>query len=384
MYKRSNQLIIKIGEPLVQSVYSENGDLLLKKGRIITTERQKMILINLGFCLQSECENIPESRPKSLSASRNKSENQEDIFDIKSRWLEELFRVFNLAKQTQVANFSYRVIRLATEIQRISECQQDALLAAFQLDHENHYGLVHALHCAVICETIAKSIGLSRIDRLGIIAGALTHDLGIVEVQDKLHQQKTALTDQQWQQIRQHPYQSWQKLVELGVNDKIWLDIAQQHHERLDGTGYPDGLSDKQLPLGVRIMAVADIYTALIRPTVFRSENSGKSALTVLYKERGATLDARLVDVLIKEIGVYPIGSLVRLSNQEIAVVIKCGEIKSKPVVSALLSPDGQIYPSSKLRQTAEIQFKIVKELSLAKNRFLHTNIENEWSSSVL
>jgi len=378
-YRRVKGLDIEIGSPLISSVYSKENMLLLKKGRIITTQHQKLILVNSGYILKSVKK---ELTPPLLTSAKNERYNVKgDIFDIKSRWLEELYLVFNLAEkedkeEKENTNFSHRILTLALEIQEVHEFQPNALLAAFQLDNENHYGLVHALHCAVLCEAIAKSLKVPRVERLGILAGALTHDLGIVTIQDKLHKQKESLSDEQWKDVQQHSRRGHQKLIDLGVSDKIWLEIALHHHERLNGTGYPDQLKADEMALGVRIMSIVDIYTAMIRPTIFRAENSGKTTLTILYKEKGISLDANLVDVLINKLGVFPLGTLVKLANGETAVVTKRGDVKSKPIVTALLGLDTGLYKKPVERDTALDEFKIKHDLSLVKHQLLQSQIE--------
>jgi HD-GYP domain-containing protein (c-di-GMP phosphodiesterase class II) len=368
---------ITVGVPLTNSIYNSTGELLLKKGRMITTLRQMDILLKQGH-VQVNVQ-VSDRERKSTLPHCKRSVNI-DIFDLKSIWLEELYLVFNLAKKTIATNFSYRLINLSLELQQQAENRQDALIAAFQLDHENHYGLIHALHCAVICEIIAKAEGIPRIERLSIIVGALTHDLGIIDVQDKLHQQITPLTDQQRTEIQTHSTKSYAKLCQLGVNDNTWLNIAKYHHERLDGSGYPDGLKGEEIPVSVKIMSIADIYTAIIRPTPFREEKSGKSALSILYREKNISLDARLIDLFIQEFGVNPPGSLVRLKNREIAVVTHRGASMIHPVVAALQSGDGVIYSPPKKRDTRDKNNKIVGNEPLKKNSLILSKVERLWA----
>ncbi len=379
---RVNGRDIQVGQPLARSVYSRSGELLLKKGRAITTSRQKDVLMQSGYFLNSDIESEALFRQSVMSIDDLNHVDDNDVFDVKNGWIEELYDVFNLIHHSEVVNFRYRILKLAVEMQCYIENHHDALLAAFQMDHENHYGLVHALFSATTCEMIAKSVGLTQIERLGIIAGALTHDIGIVEMQDKLHLQETSLSDEQWKLVRGHPKKSYDTLLELEVDDPVWLNIAHHHHERLDGSGYPEGLKGDQLSIAVRIMCIADMYTAIIRPTVFRSEKSGKKALTILYKERGTCLDAELIDLFIKEIGIFPLGSLVRLQSNEVAVVVKRGKTRSKPIVLAVLDVNGKAYPEAILRNSEVDEFKIIGEMSLVKNRLIYNRIEEAVSNA--
>ncbi len=380
--------MIKVGSPIAQSIYLKSGDLLFKHGRMVTSQRQKKVLVAQGFFLD-EPELVPPKPAPSADVIPTYALNhapppaKDTIFDVKERWLGELYHIFKLAREPLVVSFSYQITKLANEIQWVCEYHQDALLAAFHIDSESDYGLLHALHRAIIGEVIAKQSDLTRNQRLPILCGALTHDLGMADIQTALHHQKSALTDEQVQQLKQHPLESHKELSRLGVDDKDWLDIALHHHERIDGSGYPHNLTADAIPLSVKIASVADTYTALVRPTNSRTCNSGKKALAILYKERSVSLDAGLIDKLINIVGIFPIGALVRLNNGEIGVVVKSGKKISQPVVSILQSANLKIIQGRRLRDIQDEQFTIADELSLADYPSLVEPVHNQWTAVI-
>jgi len=377
---------IKVGSAITQSIYLKSGDLLFKNGRVVTSQRQKKVLIAQGFIkiepskapTGADKNTVPDYALKYLPAVPS-----DTVFDVKERWLGELYHIFKLSKEPLVLNFSYQILKLANEIQWVCEYHQNALLAAFHIDSFNDYGLLHALHCGIISEIIAKNCQLTRAQRLSIIAGAITHDLGMAEEQTALHKQKSALSEAQLLELGKHPAESYKRLIKLGIDDKDWLDIALHHHERLDGTGYPHKLAGDHIPLAVRIMSVADTYTALVRPTDNRQSNSGKKALTILYKERGCGLEAKLIDILINVVGIYPIGALVHIANGEIGVVVKCGKKVSQPIVSVLLGSDRQIIRSRRLRDSQNELFSVEDEIPLTDHLELVEHIQKQWSAVV-
>lgn len=365
---------LTLGEQLKRSVFNARGELLLKHGKVLTTERQLNILLQNGYFMDKHV--APKKLVRSSTSPVTAEHSEETIFDIKERWIAELYSLLIGSQKTTIHNFSHRVLALALEIQLQAEQQHDGLIAALQLDRDNHYGLVHALHCAINCELIGLANGLGQVSRLMVVAAALTHDIGIIIEQEFFNEIKGKLSSNQQEAIKQHPQKSQKILRLLGIRDKLWLDAVRHHHERLDGSGYPDGLKGPELTVQARILAIADVYSAIVHPTAFRRKNSGKYALTTLYQSRGKQLDGKLIERFIAEIGVYPPASLVRLNNNEVGVVVSQGDLKHEPTVAALISPSGDIYHHAKERDSSQDQYKIVREEPLEKFNILRYKIE--------
>jgi predicted HD phosphohydrolase len=318
---------ITLGQPLHYSVYNNGGELLLKKGHIITTKHPRKIILIPGP------PDANELNPNSVT-----SYNPENIFKLKTLWLSELYALLISRKKVTIHHFSHRILSLFLQVQLQVEHQQDAVLGALKIDFENDYGLNHALHCAVISKMIAKRIGLNQIERLVIVAAALSHDIGIIVEQEVYHQQTQPLSEQQQNEIKQHPLLSETRLRKLGVDNERRLDIAKHHHERLDGSGYPDQLTGEHISVPARALAIADIYCAIVHPTLFRPENSG-----------------------------------------EHAVVVAHGSHSQIPLVSALISPQGTLYLRPKPGVFAQQDNHIIKEESLSKYNMLLEPIEKLW-----
>lgn len=374
-YRRVNKSEIILGYELRYSVYNKLGELLLRHNKVITTNRQQETILTQGF-MREEDEILSRRAKDNIPADINKK----NIFELKNSWLSELYFLLIEKQSSKQSNFSYRILHLSLEIQLQAQQNCDSLLASLQLDLDSHYGLIHALHVAVCCEIIGKSSDLDQMRRLPLIAAGLTHDLGIIIEQDTINEQKQSLTEKQWSHIKQHSVRSSNMLCKLGVDDHGWLDAVRHHHERMDGSGYPDSLQGAQLSLESRVLAIADIYSAMVRPTIYREENIGKEALAELYKMRGKQVDAKLVEDFIGAIGIYPPGSLVRLANNEIAVVYARGIKKNVLDVYCLISPDNELYLKPIMRKTHRDPYKIVKGEKLCEHKALLETIEMLWS----
>jgi HD-GYP domain-containing protein (c-di-GMP phosphodiesterase class II) len=386
-YVRVKLKHLNIGDPLTESIYNSAGDLLLRRGRMITTDHQQQILMKQGYInkrdddLEHFAQRKVSAVPKVGGSFRSRSDHLEDIFMLLSQWLNRLFHIFNLSQKQEKVDFSYQVLQLALDVQLQCTQRPDTLLAALQMDHDNHYGLVHALHCAAICEVMARGEHITQLERLAMIAGALTHDFGIIRLQEELHQQAEKPSDAQWELIHQHPLTGETLLREQGIDDPVWLALVRHHHERLDGSGYPDACEADQLSVPVRIMSIADTYTAVTRPTAFRKENTVNSALKILYTEGEFKLDRSLVGRFIKRIGIYPCGSLVRLSNHEVAVVTEQQQELKRPKVTTLVATTGNTLIKPQPRKLQADGLEIIGVEPFSRFRALQPTMESLWGA---
>ena len=246
-----------------------------------------------------------------------------------------------------------RCLYLAHQIQNVCKLHESGILAALQLNRNPKHQYIKELLAGVLCELLAKKTGMSPSSRLLLICASLTQDIAMLDLQDsKLDRQSTPLTDSQRNFIRKHPKTGRNILVKAGVKDSLWLDAVEQHHERLDGSGYPNNLMGEDISIGAKILAIADMYAAMVRPRGDRGIKIPKYAIKGVFLQRGEQLDITLVKNLIDILGVYPPGSWVKLANGELGVVSGSGQNVPFPVVSVLLDNSGQLLPSAQSRDT--------------------------------
>ena len=198
----------------------------------------------------------------------------------------------------------------------------------------------HSLECAVLALLLGESVGLSpkRLRLLGI--GALLQDIGMARYGD-LAAKPGPLTADEFERLKGHTTEGFRFLrFEVGL-PVLATHVALQHHERLDGSGYPQGRSDKDVHLFGRIAAVADVYTALRSPRPFREALPAHDAMLRLKQMGGRQLDADLVRRLSECVAVYSVGTPVLLTSGELAVVVAQRRAGSAlPRVRIIATPD--------------------------------------------
>jgi HD-GYP domain-containing protein (c-di-GMP phosphodiesterase class II) len=145
---------------------------------------------------------------------------------------------------------------------------------------------------------IGEQLGLSPTRLRSLAIGGLLHDIGKLSVPDSILQKPGPLDDDEFAVVKLHPERGRELLNELGGFDETVRRLVLDHHERLDGSGYPRGLAGDQIDLATRILAVCDVYDALVSPRVYRSAWPREKALALLRDESYTAFDGRCVAAL--------------------------------------------------------------------------------------
>ena len=285
-----------------------------------------------------------------------------DIFiwvDVQHKFLADTFDQLLISPDRKQIS---RCLYLAHKIQHACQDHSMGLLAVLQLNRNPHNQHVKELYAAVLCELIGRQVGMRPSARLLLLCAAMTQDIGMLDLQeDRLDKQATGLTEGQRRQIQKHPLNGLKILEQAGVKDSVWLSAVEQHHERLDGKGYPQALSGDQISQAARILALADIYVAMARPRGDRSALLPREAMKQIFHSRGEHIDADLAKTLISVLGTQPPGSWVRLANNEIAVVIRRSDIPAFPIVGSVISSQGEHLERAIIRDTGDRSFTMVE-----------------------
>jgi len=175
---------------------------------------------------------------------------------------------------------------------------QGLLGLASTVSSQAPYTRGHSSRVAELSLELALRMGLPRPAAETIAQAALLHDLGKIGVPESILRKPGALTGEEWEIMRRHPVMGAQIVAPLEFFDDGAI-IVRHHHERLDGSGYPDGLAGEGIPLGARIVAVADVYDALTSGRPYRAGLGHAEAVQALHHEGGRTLDDRLVALLV-------------------------------------------------------------------------------------
>lgn len=222
---------------------------------------------------------------------------------------------------------------------------QDAMLLLSSIKNKDNYTREHSLNVAILSIVLGRKLGMSReeLEELGL-AGML-HDVGKVLTPDEILKKPGKLTPEEYLVMKMHPTQGRDILLSSGITG-VPLEVAHSHHERLDGSGYPRGLKEANIPLCVKMAAIADTFDAITSDRVYGTGRTNIEAFKILQAGGGNHYDSKLVSEFIDAIGVYPPGTVVQLSNGDIGLVVRTNpDSKLRPVV--LIMKDRRLRPVS-------------------------------------
>ena len=188
------------------------------------------------------------------------------------------------------------------------------------------------------------------------------HDIGKIRIPDEILHKPGRLTDMEMNIMRDHVYYGVRVLEEMEIESHLVRTVSE-HHERLDGYGYPNGARGEEISKAGRMLAIADVYDALTADRCYKAGMSSQKALQILLNDAPSKLDKELVQLFIKCMGIYPVGSLVKLNNERIAMVVTQNEDKPlSPVVKIFYSLRGNHYIQPKdLDLSADTTVRIEK-----------------------
>jgi putative nucleotidyltransferase with HDIG domain len=210
----------------------------------------------------------------------------------------------------------------------VSECVKsimhnpDALLWVGKIRDRDEYTAEHSLNVGILAMTFGRHLGADEeeLNVLGLCG--ILHDVGKMKTPLEVLNKEGRLTAEEFQIMKKHPVDGRDILINHKDAHHSAVDVCYSHHEALDGSGYPRGLTANNISDITRMVTICDVYDAITSERIYKKGQSSLEALKVLYQNRDTKFDNRLVTEFIECIGLYPPGSIVELKNGEIGIVI--------------------------------------------------------------
>lgn len=234
----------------------------------------------------------------------------------------------------------------------------DVQMSLNDIASNDEYTYTHSVSTMVYALMVARKLNYSeqKLTLLGM--GTLLHDIGKMLIDRDIMFKEGKLTQQEYDYVKMHSLYGYQTLRRLISIPEQVCQIAYMHHERLDGTGYPQGLRGEELNEFIRIVSIVDVYDALTTDRCYRKKWPANRAMDYLMERSGKEFDPELLGLFAQQIAVYPNGSMVRLSDQCLGIV--AGQNRGMP-----LRPFVRVVQDSEGRDIVPYELDLMKELSI-------------------
>lgn len=220
--------------------------------------------------------------------------------------------------------FSLSILKSAAEdiVESVNR-NPDALVSLSQIKGYDNYTFVHSVNVAILIASLCRTMGYPNELLAEVGMGGLLHDIGKMRVPESILNKPGKLTDAEFAIVKRHPEFGVEAIFDKrGISD-ITRKIVLQHHERYSGNGYPYGIKGERIHEVGLISAVADVYDAMTSEKVYRAAWTPQKALALIFQECDKGFSRRVVEHFTKLMGIYPVGSFVKLVSGEMGVVIR-------------------------------------------------------------
>ena len=224
---------------------------------------------------------------------------------------------------------------------------RSALFDIFVLRENHCYTFEHSISVAVYATLIGVHMGLTDNELYNLVIGSLLHDLGKLKISNTILDKPTRLSDKEFLAIKQHPRYGLLLTKDLNEITPEMSAIIEQHHERLDGTGYPNNLKENSILYLAKIVSVCDIFDAVTSKRSYHNPLSGKKGFGILADEVDKHhISKEIVDVFDRNMIYYCQNSYVTLNNGELCIVMQNTKGARQPIVISCVTK--QIYDLNK------------------------------------
>lgn len=383
---------LKPGQVFSQAVYSEGDNLLLPEGvplrqkeidflrncginfvstngRLLSEEKNAKPPLQENKIEAKEQEPQPEKKGTGKFSIRDVQQNAGPYRAYKTT-IEKLAGIFTSIKSG--ADLEMRVVdniglNLLQDLRENTDSFITYILGGEVSGNELAKSSVNT---AILSALTAQELKLSNHKINNIVSGALLHDVGMFRLSRGITEKKGGLSDAEREQIKSHPLHSSKIVTKELLGSQEVGNITLQHHERWDGNGYPHKLAGEAIDMGARIVSVADAFEAMVSKKSYRDSMCGYKAVKNLLADNARRFDPAVIMAFTRIMGIYPIGSIVKLNDGSVARVTSINiNAPMRPVVQMLTDKDNNILHSGE---------QVIINLLNDKTLFIKNAFEND------
>lgn len=382
---------IIIGQPLPCALRDISGVLLASQGFKVQSREELDVVVGRRSQIYIDCDESDNFRRGYFKRLNNMVMKDEELgkiadvqispYDKKSSppveissepdWLDLQSQAHVMLRDTNPETFLPRLEKLQNDLNRFTLRNPDGtLFAVIHLagSEIRRYSATHVLLVSVICSLAGRDVlKWPDADLAALGSAALTMNIGMTELQDRLATQRSPPTPEQLQHIASHAPRSVDMLQQMGVSNMLWLQAVLHHRDMVPGALAPRPPGQRL----ARLIQRADMFAARMSPRASRIPETPGAAMQSCYFDENRAIDEAGA-AIIKAVGIYSPGTFVKLATNEIAVVIKRGPKTTMPKVAVLINRHGMATGEPMLRDTSLMDFRIVASVPYREVRVNH------------
>lgn len=314
---------LKSGEKLTQNVITALGGTLFYKDKLLSVRDVEVLKAFLipSVTIKSFLEESAEKTEESTSSEEGLYSQSTFLIDY-----EKMLKLLKKTMSTMNSGISMPILEIRTQLETlIAKIDQFSPLT-FSPRTTNMSNIEYLLHNSIMVSLtsflLAKWHGMQQKDLMQIALAGLFHDIGNIKVDEAILNKPSKLTNQEMEQMKKHTVEGYSLLKNVAaINEGVKL-TALQHHEKIDGSGYPLGLKNGKIHIYAKIVAIADIFHAMTSKRAYKIAVSPYLVLEQLYSESFGKLEPSLVQTFINKITQFTNGTLVRLNDNRIGEIV--------------------------------------------------------------
>lgn len=328
----------KPGDRIAKTIFTESGNILLGTG-IELSERFIERLKNMGIdTIYVEDKHTEDIIPEDIIRDETRKKAVESVY----KTMTTLMDTPSVKGRTSLPDLGKTFRSVFGEILSDISSRREVLVNLSNLHTLDGYLFHHSVNVAVLAGIIGVSKGYNRDQLIDLGIGALLFDIGMTNLPKELWNKKGTLSDEERKRMNNHTEDGYHILRYQHDISLLSAHCALQHHERFAGTGYPRELRSEQIHEYAQIVAIADVYDALISPRSYRQGYNPNEATEFLMAAGNTHFNLELVKIFLRHISIYPISTTVQLNTGHVGVVSHVDPIAvHRPIVRILQEPDG-------------------------------------------
>ncbi|EYE88983.1 HD family phosphohydrolase [Fervidicella metallireducens AeB] len=339
----------KNGDILGQSILGVDGCILLREGVALTDnyiKKLKQLGVLYIYIKDNNLDDIEPEDPK--------------FVEVKSQAVKSLSNVMAKLQYSNTLEIKNTIAAIKEIIEYLIENKGINSTYLLELKTFDNYTYVHSLNTSVLALFYGVQLSFSKPMLMDLGLGALLHDIGKTKIPVDILNKKGRLTDEEFAIMKKHSEYGYELIKDMaGVNQRV-KDIILEHHERIDGGGYPRGLKGEKISKYARIVCISDVYDAIISDRVYRKGFPANEAYEFILGGSGTYFDFELVNIFKNNFSIYPLGSCVKLSNNFEGFVVKHNKgFPDKPVVRIIYDDKGNVITPVEVNLVEKLDIRI-------------------------